>query len=299
MELSWFMKLRITAAMAIGAIFIGLLAWPLVTPSDGMHMVTLFAGNLSITGAISLVVLAFIIGVAAYFVAWPYGREIGILAVPTGLGIWAIRTDSVASLLRSNPSVAHYSKVLGVLRWEPLFWLAVVAAGFLGVLLAHKLLENKQNSKNVENTSFKFDINIPIALIATSLIAQILIGLIAQAAQGHDANLGKLTGQPYTLQICFAVFIAFGVASFAVKAFLNCSYIWPGLATVIVTFYGMTIYGRTNILETLTRSWPVDFFVSPTTSIWPVQMVAFGTIGAIAGYWKAIRFQYWKKHQSH
>ena len=299
MELSWFMKLRITAAMAIGAVFIGFLAWPLVTPSDGVHIVTLFAGNLSITGAISLIVLAFLVGVAAYFVAWPHGREIGILAVPTGLGIWAIRTDTVASLLRSNPSVAHYSKVLGVLKWEPLFWLAVVAAGFFGVFLAHKLFKNKQNTENTEKTKFKLDLNIPIALIATSLIAWILISLIAQAAQGHDANLGRLTGQPYTLQICFAVFIAFGVAAFAVKTFLNGSYIWPALATVIVTFYGMTRYGNIDALENLTGRWPVDFFRSPATAIWPVQMVAFGTIGAIVGYWKAIRFQYWRKHQSH
>ena len=299
MELSWPMKLRITAAMAIGVVFIGFLAWPLVAPSDGVHIVTLFAGNLSIFGAISLVVLAFLVGIAAYFVAWPHGREIGILAVPTGLGIWAVRTDSVASLLRSNPSVAHYSKVLGVLKWEPLFWLAVIAAGFLGVILAHKLFENKQNTENAEKTSSKLDINIPIALIATSLIAHIFISLLAQAARGHDPNLGKLTGQPYTLQICFAVFIAFGVAGFAVKALLDCNYIWPGLATVIVTFYGMTVYGKTDILEVLIKRWPVDFFVSPTTSIWPVQMVAFGTIGVITGYWKAIRFQYWRKHQSH
>ena len=111
MELSWFMKLRITVAVAIGVVFIGFLAWPLVAPSDGVHIVTLFAGNLSIVGAISLMVLAFLVGVVAYFAAWPHGREIGILAVPAGLGVWAVRTDSVSSLLRSNSSVSHYQNV--------------------------------------------------------------------------------------------------------------------------------------------------------------------------------------------
>jgi len=26
-------------------------------------------------------------------------------------------------------------------------------------------------------------------------------------------------------------------------------------------------------------------------------MVAFGTIGSIAGYWMAIRYDYWRKHE--
>jgi hypothetical protein len=28
-----------------------------------------------------------------------------------------------------------------------------------------------------------------------------------------------------------------------------------------------------------------------------VQMVAFGALGSVAGYWMAIRFDYWRKHE--
>ncbi len=105
-------------------------------------------------------------------------------------------------------------------------------------------------------------------------------------------------GQPAIGQIIFAVLVSFGLVAFAAKAFLDVSYIWPSIASGLVTALGITIYAKQNLLEHLVESWPAVFFSNPVISILPIQMVAFGTLGSIAGYWLAIRYNYLAKKRS-
>jgi hypothetical protein len=51
-------------------------------------------------------------------------------------------------------------------------------------------------------------------------------------------------------------------------------------------------------LQQLVVRYPPAFFYSPVISILPVQMVAFGALGSIAGYWLAVRYDYWRKYLS-
>jgi hypothetical protein len=81
------MKLRIAAAAAVGVVVIGVLAWPLAEPAEPFEAVRM--SNLGAGGAAILLALAFAVGLVGYFISWPHGREIGILAVPAGLAIWA------------------------------------------------------------------------------------------------------------------------------------------------------------------------------------------------------------------
>jgi glucan phosphoethanolaminetransferase (alkaline phosphatase superfamily) len=117
-------------------------------------------------------------------------------------------------------------------------------------------------------------------------------------ARMPDGQLGSVVGQPVIGQIIFAVLVSFGLVAFAVKAFLNVSYIWPSIASSLVTALGITIYAKQNLLEHLVESWPATFFSNPVISILPIQMVAFGTLGAITGYWLAIRYSYWRKSEA-
>jgi len=75
-----------------------------------------------------------------YFLSWPYGREIGILAVPAGLSLWAVKTGSIASLIQMNPTVNQRQAIFAAFKWEGLFWLALVAVGFVGVLTAQAMV---------------------------------------------------------------------------------------------------------------------------------------------------------------
>jgi hypothetical protein len=308
MELSLLMRFRIAAAMITGAILIGVLGWSTAKPATTFGAVSLSAGSITSGGSICLVVLAFLAGFIGYFLSWPYGREIGILAAPSGLAVLALRTGSMAGLMQLNPNLAQYQALLAALKWEPVFWLAVVAAGFAGVLSGQKILskpelnevpapKDRGGGQEKSNPKPKIYLNAIIGLAGSILIVQFLIGLLAQDVKIFDPKLGHVVGQPEVGQIAFAVMVSFGFAAFIVKVFLNISYIWPIIASALVTAFTITFYVQQDALQYLIEHQPRAFFSNAVISILPVQMVAFGTLGAIAGYWLAIRYNFWRKHE--
>lgn len=314
MELSWPIRLRIAASAAVGIVLIAILGWPLAAPPEPFGAV--LAGNISFGGKIILAVLAFLAGFTAYFLSWPYGREIGILAVPSGLTIWAVRSGSMAALCQQNPTAALRGAIFATLKWEPIFWLAIVAAGFGGVLLAHAIATlrssestslrstrwrpkhspNKNHQK--ANSGVSRYLNAAIALVGSALIAQFLIAILAQDVRIFDNRLGSVVSQPATGQIVFAVSVSFGLVAFVFKKFFDVSYIWPIIGSALVTGFAIGTYIGQDTLQYFVVRHPAVFFASAVISILPVQMVAFGTLGAIAGYWLAVRYDYWLKHES-
>ena len=297
MELSLLMKLRITAVVVTGAVLIGILAWPLAASSEPLNAV--LAGDISIGGKITLVVLAFLTGLLAYFISWPHGREIGILAVPFGLSVWAVRSGSMTALIQLNPAAEQRQAIFAAFKWDAAFWLVLVAAGFFGVLLGQKIVSSpvkpvKQKTSGSKPTRY---LSVIIALVGSVFIAQFCIKMFAQDVSLLDSKLGAIMAQPSVGQIVFAVFVSFGVAAFVVKKFLDVGYIWPAIATVLLTIFTVSSYAKQNILQYFVQQWPSAFFVNSVISILPVQLVAFGTLGSIAGYWMAIRYNYWRKHE--
>ncbi len=309
MELSLQMKLRIAAAAAAGVGLIGFLAWPLAEPPEPFGAVSVLAlhqsgaglvGGMSFGGAITLAILAFLAGLLAYFLSWPYGREIGVLAVPAGLAVWAVRCGDMAGLTQLNPTLAQRQGLFAAIKWEPVFWLAIVAAGFAGVLLGRKISAspNPNNPEKKADSKSNIYLKAAIAVVGSGLIAQFCIGIFAQDIRVFDNKLGSLVAQPAVGQIVFAVLVSFGIAAFIVKKFLNASYIWPIIASAFVTVYVVTTYARQDVLQYLVKSWPTVFFPNAVISILPVQIVAFGTLGSIAGYWLAVRYNYWREHEA-
>ncbi len=289
MELSWVMKLRIAAAAAVGIILIGVLAWPLAeSPAAG--------GSIGFGGAAILVLLAFISGLISFFLAWPYGWEIGILAAPFGLAVWAVRSGTMGALIRLHPTVAQRQELIASLRWEPFIWLLIAAAGFAGPFLCRVMLAKKEPEN--EKKKNQFDFIIPVAALAASVaVAYLCIRIIAQDVRHFDSSLRiSITAQPAIGQTAFAVLVSFGFAAFLVKRYLNAGYIWPVVATAIVTIYAVNAYA--GKIMYLAQNWPADFFPDTVVSILPVQMVAFGILGSVAGYWMAVRYDYWREHES-
>ena len=289
MELSWPMKLRIAAAAAVGVLLIGILAWPFAEPFGAVKA-------MGSNGAVVLVVLAFAAGFIGYFVSWPYGRQIGILAAPSGLALWAVRSGSMAGLIQLNPTAAQRLALVASLKWEPFFWLVVVAAGFAGMLVAEKLGPSKNLATQKKSKAHPGEyLNIIIALVCSAFIAQFCIRILAQDVRLLDNTLGSVVAQPAVGQIVFAVLVSFGAAAFVAKKFLNVGYIWPSISSAFVTAFIATVYGRD--VPDLVQNWPPAFFSNSVISVLPVQMVAFGTLGSVAGYWMAIRYEYWRKHE--
>lgn len=286
--------------LSTGAAIIGFLAWPLAKPLEPYGVVSVFAGNISFGSAITLAVLAFLVGLSAYFISWPYGRQIAVLAVPAGLAIWAVRGGSVANMIQTNPAVAQRQAFFAAIRWESFFWLAIVAVGFAGMFLAAKIFPSKPKIIAIEQKS-KSDsgkyLNIIIAFVGSGLIAQLCLGIFAQDVRILDGQLGSITAQPAIGQVVFAVLVSFGIAAFVVKKFLDAGFFWPLIAGIFVTAFAYSAHARVDILQYLVQNRPAGFFSNAVASILPVQIIAFGTLGSVAGYWLAVRYDYWRKHE--
>ncbi len=174
-----------------------------------------------------------------------------------------------------------------------------MATGFAGVLLGQKIISSpgKPEKEKTSNSKPAKYLSVIIALVGSVFIAQFCIRMLAQDVSFLDGKLGVIMAQPSIGQIVFAVFVSFGVAAFIMKKFLDVSYIWPAIATVFLTIFAVSSYAKQDVLQYFIRQWPSSFFVNSVISILPMQLVAFGTLGSIAGYWMAIRYSYWRKHE--
>ena len=297
MELSWLMKTRIAIAAAIGVVLVGYVAWPWDNPPDPYGSVLVKVIGMSTI--VTLFIMAFLAGLIAYFAAWPYGKEIGVLAVPFGLAVWAIRAGTVGGLMQNNPTVEQQTIIFSILRWEPIFWLLVVGAGFGGVVLGQKIRTSARSQKDsgmkIIKTSEPF--NIILALLLSCIIAYIGIRVLAQDIRIYDNRAIVVSAQPAVGQVAFAVFVSFGVAAFVIKKFLDVGYMMPIVAGVAITAFSVMIYVKQEDFEYLVEQWPANFFSNTVIAVLPVQMIAFGALGSIAGYWMAFRYNYWRKHE--
>ncbi len=312
MELTWPIKLRIALVSAVGVAVISLYYWPKVAPADPFGVVSLVSGTISAGDAMVLLAMAFGIGLVSYFLSWPYGSSIGILAVPAGLAVWAVRGGNMGTLMQLNTTVERREQLFAIMRWEPLLWLAIIGAGFLGVYVGLHFIrpampaEAGKNAKqnphtNAGQAAGKFKLadclSLIVAIVGSAVVAQFFIGIFARDFALGDPTFGVAVGQPTTAQIVLAVLVSFGIVGFLVKWVLNLDYIWPIISSCLITFIATTTYGRERVLEYFAARWPAMFFSSPVLTVLPIQAVVFGTIGAIAGYWLAVRYDHLRHHE--
>jgi hypothetical protein len=308
MELTWINKLRIAAVATLGVVVIGILAWPLAAPADPLLPVR--ASDISLPGAMLLVALAMAIGFAGYFIAWPHGREIGILGVPFGLAVWAGRSGPLRALTQIWTEPTERTTLVHSLLPEPFFWLLVVAAGFAGVLLAQRLrpvprtapsnegspapaMQSADKGSSPLGKGANVYVNGLIAVVVAALVSQFFLGVFGQnLAMSRD-----VAAQPAVGQIVFAVTGAFAVAAFVVKRFLDMSYVLPAAASVFVTVFAQAVYYRAPTIRQFAETYPAPFFPHSVFAIVPVQLVALAAIGSVIGFWMAVRYEYWRKHE--
>ena len=140
-------------------------------------------------------------------------------------------------------------------------------------------------------------LNRALAIVSAAIIVQVFIGVLAKDFSIADNKIGMVTAQPSVGQIAFALIVACALAAFVAKKFLQCSYVWPMIACALVSIYSLTFYVKEDSLRHLAQNWPANFFAHPSVAILPVQIAAFGTLGAILGYWIAVSFEHWRKHE--
>jgi hypothetical protein len=299
MELSWLMRIRIAASLVIGVVLLGFLPWNLLKPDAG-GVFAILSGNISISDLLICSVLAFGAGFLSSAICTPYGAQVGILAVPAGLAIWCFRSAALSKFFQAAPAVQNRIQVYSKLKFEGFIWLAIAVCGFFGAIVADKIFRSKtvelpdETKPVVQLPEFA---RIVVSVIGTILVANLLINIFAANISYSDSKLVHVTAQPANLQIAFAVFIAFGLCGFCAKLFLSTKVFWSAIASGPLIYYSAMTYGKDNILKHLAASWPAVFFARPVAAVLPVQMVAFGCLGAVWGYWLAVRYYLWRIHQ--
>lgn len=297
MELSWINKLRIGAVITLGIVIIGVLAWPLAAPDDPMSPVR--SSDIGFVGTLLLGALSFAVGAVSFFVAWPHGREIGVLAVPFGLAAWAIRSGPMLSLTQSHTTAQARQGLVQSLLFEPVYWLLIVAAGFAGVLVARRISANQTSKAGLAKLQSCFKSNTAVigllALVVAVLLSIFFFGVFAQ---GLPTSGKAPAAQPPRGQIVFAGIAAFAVAGFVIKKFFDLSYAWTTLATTLVVPFATMAYYRSDTIRKFAETQPAACFPHAIFAFLPVQIVALGAIGSVIGYWLAMQYDYWRQHGS-
>jgi hypothetical protein len=274
--------------------------------------VSIINGNISPRDILFLAVLAFVGGFIGFFVSWPYGTRIGILAAPAGLVALSVRGGDMGKLMQLNDSLARREQFYSTFCWEPVIWLVIIAAGCLGVLLGYMIFHSQpakcaacltaadvKPEKDRTRRTGAYVYLMPIAaVIGSAFVSMVFIGMLARDFVILDVKVGSAIGQPSLAQIIFAILVSFGISGFLVKKFLGLDYFWPIVSTSLVIPFGIISYGRYEVLEYFVERWPAMFFSHSIMTVLPIQAVAFGTIGTVCGYWTAVRYDYWRQHDS-
>jgi hypothetical protein len=197
--------------------------------------------------------------------------------------------------MQFNPTLQQRMSLFSMLQWEPFFWLAIFSAGLAGVSLGQAIRpsgQKQQETENKNNSNYNKYLNYVMSVVVSCVIVLVCIRIMAKDVVLPDNRTRLLVAQPAVGQIIFAVFVAYALAAFTVKKLFNVNYYWPMSAVVFVTAYSIISYTRGQLIQYFVDLWPGVFFPDAVLSILPVQMVVFGTLGSICGYWMAIHYQY-------
>ncbi len=288
----WLMRIRILASLCIGALIVGALGYLFLRPEDPLGTISLFGTDISPVQAVILVALGFLAGVLATLACYPFGNVLGPYAAPAGIAVWVFCSGGIKQLLLTNSAFQQRNTLYAFLRWEAVFWLAVCAAGYVGVILATKLIHTKAivlGRQPADEKKSNLLINALMAIAVTVIAVYLTLGIFAQDIPQLDEKLGRVIGTPGNGQIAFGVFASVGLAAFLVKRFIQAHFI-PVILGAIGLYIGvLTKFIGSETLQYMTAQWPIDFFPHAIYAIIPIQFVSFSILGAMTGYWIAIR----------
>jgi hypothetical protein len=287
----WLTRIRAIASLLIGAGLLGWFGWSMVRPEDPLGAICLVDNMINPGELLMLCALAFAAGFIAYLASWPKGSMTAPLAAPAGMAAWVFASGDMRTLFITNSTLAERQMAYGVLCWEGLFWLILVAAGLMGVLAGWFIQTRNQKLELSKPLIDKNRAgNFAIAAIGSLVVVWLLIGILAQDVRQADAKLSYVIGQPGKGQIAFAVCVAFLAAGYAVTHFLKINYVIPMVCSAIAVFVAMRYAASPERLEQMTE-WPVAYVARSVCGVLPIQMVAFGAIGAFVGFQAAKKAQ--------
>ena len=293
MELSWISRIKITIVVALGVLVYAVAFWNWFEPADPYGAVVFSFGFSKLA---VLMAVGFGLGLVSYFIGWPFGRQIGVLAVPAGICAIGIRSGSVFNMVLHTSGEAGRVAIYRTLWWDGAIWVLLAAAGYLGVLAGEKI---KRSEVVALDGGPKKDsvINAIIAFVISVVIGGLLVSMFVRDVSYADERVKAVVGQAANLQVNLGVMFALGLTAFAIKYGLNASWVWSGLATAVIPAIAMNVKGQ-KTAGYMTANWPAAFNSNSILCVLPVQMTGWGILGAVIGYWLAVRFKHWQQEQA-
>lgn len=292
-DISVLAKFKIALSLTIGMVVVGLVVWQIIAPASEFDVSSIALGSVSLGGFLILLTLSFFTASMTTFLVGKNGADLASCAVPIGLGACAVRMGELAITIGSYHGAQDIHSVYFGMSWEGFAWLLLVLIGIAGanVGIPFSLLRKRAASVDKKSVGIAIVISVLVGMFGTNLLA---IG----ARVVVDREVFSVTRQAYTGQVCFAVLISFIAAGFLCRHFFKVHYIVPVISTAFVVFITMIRASRMSDLEYLGANFPSSFFVNSFAGILPIQMVAFGSLGAMTGYWFSVLLKQWHKENS-
>ena len=296
MEVPGAMKLRIGIITLLSSAIIGFWLWPCFAGATEFDPVIFYTIQSGFPMVLIAVPVCMLLSYVCYLLAFPNGKEMAIVAVPVGLSVAAIRSSGITTLLSRMSDQQELQKLFSLLKFESAFWILLVLSGYTGIWLAEKSIASSAQIEG-ETTLRKKSPNALLVLAVNLAIAYFGIIILCQNSHIFDSTMRTITLQPTNGQIAFALLISFGLAAFVCKRFLNAGYFYTFMATAILSIAAATLISK-GLNDPVYQKLPVYFMSNPLRGIVPVQMVAFGSLGGICGYWYAVLYEKWQRENA-
>ena len=305
-------KIKILIVLGVSGLLFAWLGWSWVRPTDAQDSLTVVMSGHALRVVLAVLILGLIGTAIGVWVGKPYGRQLGMLAIPAGLTVWAIQAGNMERLLmRHSEAGARVGFFYGLIG-DSIIWFAVVVLGATAAWLAADKLgttrpergnmpapetagkdistKSKGNSlanKLMENAWVR-GIS---GLIVGGMVAIMLVKILGQARQVRlsEQPVVEASMVPTIGQIIFAVGVGFFLAGLAAHQLTEIPLphllAAPLLVSVVAYIYGAQDW----IIESLNGGGAAFVPVSVTfATILPVQYIGVGTLAVILGYYYSV-----------
>ncbi len=283
-------KIKVLFAISIATATIGFVGWMLISTPSPQEPLSLVFGTLPFK---RLLLFSLIVFLTAIFLNLTFGnksQEFAFGGAVLALSICAVRSGLLTVHIDYTKSPIEIHNIYQSLAWEGFVWLGIVLVAFVGANINVRVSTLRKIWLQTNKT------NITISFVASVVIAILGVNLLALGARVIVAkDVFSVVRQAYTGQICFGVLVSFGLATYLSRHFLKVHYIVPIIASGLVVFITMLFASNTSNIEYLLANFPPSFLLKPSAGILPVQMVAFGSIGSVVGFWLSYAHEEWQR----
>jgi len=304
-------KIKIWVILGVMVLLFGVLGWSWVRPADGYDGLTVVLSGKPgtvILSAIGLGMLGVVVGV---LFGRRHGIQMGMLAIPAGLTVWAVLSGNMERMLLEYSAAEARQGMFFQLMGDAFIWSILVGMGcgftwLIGGVQRSAATTNLDQeaslvsegpSKTSKKNKLKLEfldnvwVNGILGVVITCVIAWLLVRILGQAR--HVSLSYPVTDEasivPATGQIIFAVALGFFLAALTAHQLTEVSLWYLLICPLLISVIAYNCGVQDGIIETLNGSGPAFIPKSIVfATILPIQFIGVGTFSLMGGYYYSV-----------